>query len=163
MPGTVEALRKIRQYYQDGIINADALNVDQATIESQFGAGRFAGLWSMTDGLQSNRLAGLKRAVSTAALGQVLPFGGPLGSVKPVKTFQADNMIVVNANGGDVDRAMALQDWFSVQENHDLVGLGIEGYGLEGGWRQLRAAQHLQLPPATRSCGGPGSSASPRR
>lgn len=36
-------------------------------------------------------------------------------------------MIVVNANGGDVDRAMALQDWFSVQENHDLVGLGIDG------------------------------------
>ncbi|WP_439599844.1 DUF3502 domain-containing protein [Devosia sp.] len=125
--GTVEALRKIRKYYQDGIINADGLNVDQATIESQFGAGRFAGLWSITDGLQSNRLAGLKKAVPTAALGQVLPFGGPLGSVKPVQTFQADNMIVVNANGGDVDRAMALQDWFSVQENHDLVGLGIEG------------------------------------
>ena len=125
--GTVAALKKIRQYYNDGIINADALNVDQATIESQFGAGRFASLWSITDGLQSNRLAGLKKAVPTAALGQVLPFGGALGSKKPVQTFQADNMIVVNANGGDVDRAMALQDWFSIQENHDLVGLGIEG------------------------------------
>lgn len=34
---------------------------------------------------------------------------------------------MIVANGGDVDRAMALQDWFSVQENHDLVGLGIEG------------------------------------
>lgn len=57
-----------------------------------------------------NRLAGPKKAVPTAALGQVVPFGGPLESVKPVQTFQADNMIVVNANGGDVDRAMALQD-----------------------------------------------------
>ena len=57
----------------------------------------------------------------------MLPFGKPLGEVKPVQTFQADNMVVVNANGGDVERALALQDWLSVKANHDLIEYGIEG------------------------------------
>jgi putative aldouronate transport system substrate-binding protein len=125
--GVIAALRKIRQYYNDGIVNADGMNVDRATIDSQFQAGRFASNWAMTDGTASNQLVGLQRAVPEARLAQVMPFGKPLSAVKPVQTFQADNMVVVNANGGDVDRALALQDWLSVKQNHDLVEYGIEG------------------------------------
>ncbi|MDI5937176.1 DUF3502 domain-containing protein, partial [Micromonospora sp. DH15] len=40
---------------------------------------------------------------------------------------QADNLVVVNANGGNVGNAMRLQDWVSVKENHDLLEYGIEG------------------------------------
>ncbi|KQU93412.1 extracellular solute-binding protein [Devosia sp. Root105] len=125
--GVVAALRKIRKYHEDGIINADPFNSDSATIQSQFQAGRIASIWSMTDGLASNQLVGLRKAVPTASLAQVVPFGKPLSEVKPVQTFQADNMVVVNANGGDVDRALALQDWLSVKQNHDLIEYGIEG------------------------------------
>jgi len=125
--GVVAAFKKIRKYYQDGIINADGLNADVATINSQFQAGRFAGIWAITDGTASNQLVGLKKAVPNANLAEVLPFGKPLNVVKPVQTFQADNVVVVNANGGDIDRALALQDWLSVQANHDLVEYGLEG------------------------------------
>ena len=129
--GVVAALRKIRQYYNDGIVNADGMNVDRATIDSQFQAGRFASNWAMTDGTASNQLLALQRNIPEARLGQVMPFGKPLTAVKPVQTFQADNMVVVNANGGDVERALALQDWLSVKENHDLVEYGIEGVDWE--------------------------------
>lgn len=123
----VETLRRIRKYYQDGIINADGLNADSATISAQFGAGKFGGVWAITDGTASNGLVALRKAVSTADLEEVLPFGGPLTSAKPLQTFQADNLVVVNANGGDVHRALALQDYLSIQDNHDLLEYGIKG------------------------------------
>ncbi|MGN7862403.1 DUF3502 domain-containing protein [Microbacterium sp. 22303] len=123
----VDTLRRIRKYYQDGIINADGLNTDSATITAQFQAGKFGGQWAITDGTASNALVALRKAVPTADLQEVLPFGGPLGSQKPLQTFQADNLVVVSARGGDLDRAMALQDYLSIQKNHDLLGYGIEG------------------------------------
>lgn len=125
--GVLAAFKKIRQYYQDGIINGDGLNTDTATIESQFQAGKYGGVWAITDGTASNQLVGLRKKVPNANLAEVLPFGGPLTSVKPNQTFQADNVVVVNANGGDVNRALALQDWLSIKENHDLIEYGIEG------------------------------------
>ncbi|MGA0567259.1 DUF3502 domain-containing protein [Rathayibacter sp. KR2-224] len=123
----VETLRRIRKYYQDGIINANGLNADSATTTAQFEAGKFAGQWAITDGTASNALVALRKAVPSADLEEVLPFGGPLTSAKPLQTFQADNLVVVNANGGDVDRALALQDYVSIQENHDLLEYGIKG------------------------------------
>lgn len=139
--GVIRAMRKVRQYYNDGIINADGITVDGSTNQALFKAGKFAGTWAITDGLSSNYLVGLLENVPEARLSQVLPFGGPLGSKKPAMTFQADNVIVVNSNGGDVERALALQDWLSVQENHDLIGYGIEGVDWEpvgeDGFRQL--------------------------
>ena len=68
---------------------------------------------------------------------------GPLTSAKPLQTFQADNLVVVNANGGDVDRALALQDYLSIQENHDLIEYGVKGTDWEpvgdDGIKQLSA------------------------
>ncbi|WP_129670264.1 extracellular solute-binding protein, partial [Phytoactinopolyspora endophytica] len=40
--GAVDALHRIRQYYQDGIINKDAINSDSDTIKSQWTAGKYA-------------------------------------------------------------------------------------------------------------------------
>ncbi|HKT57703.1 MAG TPA: extracellular solute-binding protein [Microbacterium sp.] len=126
-PQIVDTLRRIRKYYQDGIINANGLNADSATIGAQFQAGKFAGQWAITDGTASNALVALQKAVPNANLEEVLPFGGPLTSQKPLQTFQADNLVVVNANGGDVDRALALQDYLSIPENHDLLAYGVKG------------------------------------
>ncbi|HET9648191.1 MAG TPA: DUF3502 domain-containing protein [Microlunatus sp.] len=125
-PSVVETFHRIRKYYQDGLINKDAINTDSATISSQFAAGKFASIWAITDGLSSTALTSLTKAVPGAQLANVAPFAGGL-SAKPNQTFQADNLVVVNARGGDVDRAMKLQDWLSIQENYDLVNYGIEG------------------------------------
>ena len=139
--GVLGAFKTIRKYYQDGIINANALNADSATVQTQFTAGSYASQWAMTDGTASNALLALRKAVPGADLEQVLPYGKPFTDVKPLQTFQADNLVVVNANGGNLDRAMALQDWLSIQKNHDLLAYGIEGkdwkLSSNGGLEQL--------------------------
>ncbi len=122
----IETLHRIRQYQQDGIINADGLNADSATVKSQWSAGKFAATWAMTDGLTSNALPALQRAVPGAAIGDVAPFKDGL-KAKPNQTFQADNMVVLSSKSANTDRALQLQDWLSIQENHDLLAYGVEG------------------------------------
>jgi putative aldouronate transport system substrate-binding protein len=125
-PGVIDAIRRIRKYYQDGIINKDGINIDSDTIKSQWRAGKYASTWAMTDGTTSNEMPKLTTAVPGAMLANVLPYAGGLG-VKPNQTFQADNLVVVNAHGGNVENAMKLQDWVSIKDNHDLLEYGIEG------------------------------------
>ena len=124
--GVVDTLHRIRRYYNDGIINADALNTDAATLKSQWTAGKYAAGWAMTDGTSSNTLSTLRKAVPAAALANIMPLKDGL-SAKPNQTFQADNMVVVNSKGGNLDRTLQLQDWLSIKENHDLISYGIEG------------------------------------
>ncbi|NDL57199.1 extracellular solute-binding protein [Phytoactinopolyspora mesophila] len=124
--GALDALYRIRQYYEDGLINKDAINSDSDTIKSQWTAGKYAATWAMTDGLTSNDMPALTRSVPGAMLANVIPYTGGLGAL-PNQTFQADNLVVVNANGGNVENALTLQDWVSIQENHDLIEYGIEG------------------------------------
>ncbi|MFI6227671.1 DUF3502 domain-containing protein [Micromonospora echinospora] len=126
VPQVVETFRRIRRYYQDGIINADAITVDAATVKSQWIAGRYAATWAVTDGLTSTVLTAMRKNDPKAQLANILPFTAGL-SAKPNQTFQADNLVVVNAKGGDVERAMKIQDWLSIQENHDLLAYGTEG------------------------------------
>ncbi|MDP9793017.1 putative aldouronate transport system substrate-binding protein [Catenuloplanes nepalensis] len=126
-PGVVDALRTVRRYYQDGIINKDALNVDADTQKSLFGNGRQASAWAMTDGTSSSYyLPLLRKSTPGAALANVVPLRGGK-SVKPNQTFQAENFVVLNAKGRSNDNAMRLQDWLSIRENHDLISYGIEG------------------------------------
>lgn len=138
---TVDALRRIRKYYQDGIINADGINTDAATITSRWESGAYASVWAMTDGTSSNALPAMRKAVPGAQMANIVPLKGGLTGSKPLQTFQADNVVVLNANGGDVDRAMHLQDWLSIQENHDLLEYGIEGKD----WVPLAGNKYKQL------------------
>ncbi|PUB30328.1 carbohydrate ABC transporter substrate-binding protein (CUT1 family) [Promicromonospora sp. AC04] len=123
----VESLHRVRKYYEDGIINADRLNADPATLKSQFDGGGAATCWGITDGLDTaGHLDLLEKAVEGASLVTLLPFRDGL-SAKPNQTFQADNLVVVNAAAADSESALQLLDWVSVQENHDLLQYGEEG------------------------------------
>ena len=42
VPETIATFRRIRKYYNDGILNHDALSVDKNTVVSLFGAGKYA-------------------------------------------------------------------------------------------------------------------------
>ena len=141
-PGTVQAFRTIRKYYQDGIINRNALNLDAATAHGEFQQGGAAATDCQTDGLTSSTmLPVLLKVVPSARIADVLPLTGGLTGTKPNQTFQAQNNVVINHNGGDLDRAMALQDWVSIKENHDLLEYGIEGKD----WKQVGDGQYQQL------------------
>jgi len=136
----IDTFRRMRRYYQDGILNADAINTDSATVTSRWASGAYGGVWAMTDGTSSNALPTLRKKIPHAALANVMPFKGGLDSVKPYQTFQADNVVVISTEG-DLDRALALQDWLSVQENHDILEYGIEGKD----WKQLSGNRYRQL------------------
>ncbi|HVX09131.1 ABC transporter substrate-binding protein [Humibacter sp.] len=137
---TIDTFRRMRRYYQDGILNADAINTDSATVTSRWASGAYGGVWAMTDGTSSNALSTLRKKVPEAAFANVMPLKGGLHAFKPYQTFQADNIVVINANG-DLDRALAIQDWLSVQANHDLLEYGIEGKD----WKQLSRNRYRQL------------------
>ncbi|GIF26742.1 putative aldouronate transport system substrate-binding protein [Actinoplanes tereljensis] len=127
IPGMVDALRTVRKYYLDGIINKDALNVDADTQKSLFGNGKQATAWAMTDGTSSSFYGPLlQKSTPGAALANVIPLTGGKAS-KPSQTFQAENFVVLNAKGASNDKAMQLEDWLSIRENHDLLSYGIEG------------------------------------
>ncbi|MDX3103193.1 DUF3502 domain-containing protein [Nonomuraea angiospora] len=125
-PGMVDALRKIRKYYQDGLINKNALTLDSKALDSQFKAGRVATGWAMTDGLSSTGLPELTKNVPGAMIANVMPLKGG-ESAKPYQTFQSDNFVVLNAKGESNEKAMQLQDWVSIKENHDLLNYGLPG------------------------------------
>ncbi len=139
--GTVEALRRVRKYYQDGIINADGINTDSATVTSRWESGGYASIWAMTDGTASNALPVMRKSVPAARMANVVPLQGGLTGSKPLQTFQADNVVVLNSNGGDTDRALRLQDWLSIRDNHDLLAYGIEGTD----WQALPGNKYKQL------------------
>lgn len=140
--GVLEAFKTIRKYYQDGIINANGLNLDATSAHGEFTAGGAAATDAQTDGTTSSTfLPGLQKAVKGATIADILPFPNGLTSVKPNQTFQAQNNVVINAHGGDLERAMQLQDWVSIKENHDLVEYGIEGTD----WKPVGDKKYEQL------------------
>jgi putative aldouronate transport system substrate-binding protein len=123
----VEALRRTRQYYEDGIINADRLNADPADTKSRFDSGGAASTWGITDGLDTSaHLDQLEKAVPGATVMTLLPFRDGR-SARPNQTFQADNLVVVNAAAADTAAALQLLEWVSVKENHDLLQYGEVG------------------------------------
>jgi len=121
----IEGIRVLRDLYEKGLVNKDALTLDSATANSQFAAGRFAAHGVITDGLGSQSLKTLQAAVPGASLANLLPYRDGLAA-KPFQTFQSDNFAVINP-AGHVDRALQIQDWLSIQENHDMLAYGIEG------------------------------------
>lgn len=123
----IDALRRVHQYYEDGIINADMLNVDSAAVGSVFDGGGAATTWAITDGSDTQtHLAKIQAAVAGSSIMSLVPLKGGLDA-KPNQTFQADNVVVINAAGADNDKAMQLLDWVSIKENHDLLEYGEEG------------------------------------
>lgn len=126
LPEVLDAFRRTRKYYLDGIVNDDALNLDSSTLDTYFTSGRSATLWAMTDGLSSAALPALRRAIPSAAMANAIPLRGGM-SAKPNQTFQADNFVVLNTNGESDEATLQLEDWLSIKENHDLIEYGIEG------------------------------------
>jgi len=124
VPEVVDAFRRVLKYYQDGIVNHDALNLDKATEQSYFTSGKAASTWAMTDGTSSALLPNLRKAIPTAAMANVVPLTGGK-QAKPNQLFQADNFVVVNGKGDNLTPALQLQDWLSIKENHDLLEYGL--------------------------------------
>lgn len=140
LPEVLDALRRTRKYYLDGIINDDALNLDSSTVSTYFTSGRSATQWAMTDGLSSADLPALRKSVPSAMMTNVIPLRGGK-SARPNQIFQADNFVVLNVHGQSDEAALWLLDWLSIKENHDLIEYGIEGTD----WKPVGSDQYEAL------------------
>lgn len=125
VPETIDTFRRIRKYYNDGIINHDALSVDNATAISLFGAGKYAAEVGSTNGLQTTTYGGVTTKVKGAQIELCVPFAA--GAPKPYSAFGAGNQMSFNVRGGQAKDGLRFEDWLSIKENHDLLQYGIEG------------------------------------
>lgn len=125
-PGVLDAIKKVRQFFEDGIINHDAVTVDKTTVFGQFTTGLYASTEANSDGLTTSTFLPTLTNIPGSALAQAHPFRDGL-SAKVASLFAADNYMVVNVASDGAQRAMQLQNWLSKQENHDLLAYGIEG------------------------------------
>lgn len=127
LEGMVDTLARVYQYREDGITNADSLNIDNSQVNSLFTSGKIASRGANTDGLSSTVLGVLQGSVPGAELANVMPLTGGLSAHKPNQTFRADNYVVVPATSKNPEALFQLLDWLSIKENHDLLQYGVEG------------------------------------
>ena len=139
-PGFDDAIAKVRQYFVDGIINQDALTAEQATTWSQFTTGVYASTVAVNDGGTTARLGSVVDNVAGAALAEVLPFKDGFDAVVATN-FVVGNYVVVNGGSEFAEQSMALQNWLSIKENHDLVAYGIEGRD----WKPVGDSEYERL------------------
>jgi putative aldouronate transport system substrate-binding protein len=121
----MDTFRRIRKYYNDGILNHDALNIDKKTAISLFGSGKFGAGIGVTDGLQSSTYAATLTNVPGSAIELVMPFAA--GAPKPFSVFGASNHMAFNVRGGQLAAGLKFLDWLSIKDNHDLLEYGVEG------------------------------------
>lgn len=132
VPDAMDTIKRIRKYYQDGILNHDILSVDKNTIYSLFGQGKYAAAIGATDGLTTTQYGAVRKNVHGADLALILPMGKNR-TVKPFSAFVVANNLSVNKKMGQLTQVMELQDWLSIKENHDLLEYGIEGKDWKSG------------------------------
>ena len=139
LPGFADFLQTVRKYYQDGVLNHDVLSVDKNEIYSLYGQGKYAAAQAGSDGLATSEYGATLTNVSGSALELVMPFSQ--ANPKPASSFLANNILVINKNAANPEALLALQDWLSIQANHDLLEYGVSGKD----WQPVGAKQFTML------------------
>ena len=145
-PGFEDAVKKVRQYFLDKIINHDAISADQTSTWGQFSTGLYGATVAVNDGGTTARFSSLATNVPGASLFEVMPFADGL-KAKIATNFVVANYVVANTSSANVEQVMAFQNWLSVQENHDLVAYGIQGRDWEpAGERSYKSLSKYAFP-----------------
>jgi putative aldouronate transport system substrate-binding protein len=122
-PGFIPMIRTHYDYVQAGLINRDSEEHAGADIDSLFQAGKYAGEQVTTDGT-------LQPAEAMQVPGAELEIVYPFGTATTPKVrcdFQAWNFLGIHNTSPNASKVMALMDWLSIRENHDLLEYGISG------------------------------------
>lgn len=125
VPAQVEAIKRVRRYYLDGILNKDLLNVDKKTIWSLFTQGKYGAAVGVTDGQMTATYGSTTKNVKGAKLELVVPYSDP--RAKLFSSFGTSNYVVFNKKGDQMTPGMQFMEWLSIKENHDLLEYGVEG------------------------------------
>jgi putative aldouronate transport system substrate-binding protein len=125
VPGYTEALKTIRKYYQDGILNHNLLSVDKNEVWGLYTQGKFAAGVATADGLATSQYGATLKNVPGSALEVVFPFSQPLPQI--YTKFTVANYLVINKRSPHPEAVLAFEDWISIKENHDLLEYGVPG------------------------------------
>jgi putative aldouronate transport system substrate-binding protein len=118
--GYQDALKRTRRYVQDGIISQNSLNLSDSDMLGLFSQGKFAVAPSPTDGTVTPPTP---VQAPGAELEVLFPYTQP--HPKPLNTFIAANLIAIHSTSPHPDKVVALMDWLSIKENHDLLEYGV--------------------------------------
>lgn len=113
---------RMTKYYKDGIFSKNIAQEENAP--SLFNLGKFAAVKYVADGEEGKKY--LDALKLPGAQLEIVPAYN-MDSPKPFSDFKQWNFLVVNKNSKNPELVMALSDWLSIKENHDLLEFGIEG------------------------------------
>lgn len=122
-PIQLENFKLIRKLYVDGIFEKGVMQ--QTDQDNLFLQGKYAAIGIMTDGVASTKFSTITKNVPGAVMEAVFPYADE--NPKPYSDFKQANYLVVNKNSKNPEKVIALADWLSIKENHDLVQYGVEG------------------------------------
>lgn len=150
VPDILDGFRRVRRYYNDGIINHDALSVDKNTVMGLFGQGKYAAGIGDTSGLMTASYGATMKNVPGAKLELCFPFGPQ--ALKPFSAFGSGNQMALSVHNGQLSQGLAFQNWLSIKANHDLLEYGIEGTDWNPvGEDQFKALSRYSFPGYTMS------------
>ena len=122
-PGFMDVLKNVRNYYKNGYFEKNILL--QKDADALFSQGQAAVRRITADGSSDINLFQVEKNVPGAKVDIAYPYDS--ASPKPVSDFKQWNFLCVTAHSPNAEKVIKLMDWLSIQENHDLLELGVEG------------------------------------
>jgi putative aldouronate transport system substrate-binding protein len=130
------SLETMSKLYKDGIFDKNIAQEQNA--DPLFNQGKFAATIYAGDGVQGMKfLEALK--LPGAKLEVVVPF--ETNAPKLISDFKQWNFTAINMKSKHAEQVIALMEWLSIKENHDLLEYGIEGEN----WKAVGDDQYEQI------------------
>lgn len=121
-PDWKETAKKFAQFRKDGVFKDFPSGMDQTTLRDQ---GMFATWAADSTGNNTVGTKPLLKNVPEAKVEFVYPF--EVADPKPWSDFTQWNFLCISRTSKHPEKVIAVMDWLSIQENHDLMQYGIEG------------------------------------
>ncbi|MFC5403406.1 extracellular solute-binding protein [Cohnella soli] len=119
-PGFEETLKKLNRFFKDGILEKNLAQQENST--ALFNQGKVASIPYSGDGVE-----GLKFADALKVSGVQLEVAIMNENQTHYSDFKQWNFLCVPSASKHADKVIAVMNWLSIRENHDLLEYGIEG------------------------------------
>lgn len=119
-PGFEDSLKKLNRYFKDGILEKNLAQQENST--ALFNQGKVAAIQYSGDGVEGLKFTDALKVPGVELEVVIVNPEDPVYS-----DFKQWNFLCVPASSKHPDKAMAVMNWLSIKENHDLLEYGIEG------------------------------------
>jgi putative aldouronate transport system substrate-binding protein len=123
-PDWQDTAKTFRDFYQSKIFRKDVMSITDFNVV-QFTQGKYAVCTAEASGQTGKYIQALPTNVPTAKVEYIYPY--EMSDPKPWSTFQQWNFMCISRTSKHPDKVIAIMDWLSIRENHDLMEYGIVG------------------------------------